>query len=134
MQVPFLNLSAQYQALKHEFASACEEVLASGHYVLGPRLAAFEEEFAAHTGTRFAAGVNSGSDALVLALRAFDIGPGAEVITTPFTYIAPAEAIYQVGAKIVFADIDRRTFNIDPTDIARRVTPRTKAIIPVHLF
>jgi dTDP-4-amino-4,6-dideoxygalactose transaminase len=134
MQVPFLNLAAQYQALKHEILPAVEQVLARSHYVLGPNVAAFEREFATYCGTRFAVGVNSGSDALILALRALDIGPGDEVITTPFTYIAPAEAIHSVGAKIVFADIRRDTFNIDVEDIARRITPSTKAIIPVHLF
>jgi dTDP-4-amino-4,6-dideoxygalactose transaminase len=134
MQVPFLNLAAQYQALKAELSPVVEQALASGHYILGPNVAAFEEEFAAYCGTRFAVGVNSGSDALVLALRALDIGVADEVITTPFTYIAPAEAIHAVGAKIIFADIDRRTFNIDAGDIARRITSRTKAIIPVHLF
>jgi dTDP-4-amino-4,6-dideoxygalactose transaminase len=134
MQVPFLNLAAQYQALKEELQPAVEQVLASGHYILGPNVAAFEEEFAAYCGTRFAVGVNSGSDALVLALRALDIGEADEVITTPFTYIAPAEAIHAMGAKIIFADIDRRTFNIDVRDIAHRITSRTRAIIPVHLF
>ena len=134
MQVPFLNLGAQYQALKHEILPAVEQVLAKGHYVLGPNVAEFEREFAAYCGTSFAVGVNSGSDALVLALRALDIGPADEVITTPFTYIAPAEAIHAVGAKIIFADIDARTFNINAEDVARRITPRTRAIIPVHLF
>jgi dTDP-4-amino-4,6-dideoxygalactose transaminase len=113
---------------------AIEKTLASGHYVLGPNVAAFEQEMAAYTGTRFAVGVNSGSDALTLALRALDVGPGDEVITTPFTYIAPAESIHQVGAKIVFADIHPRTFNIDPEQVAAKITSRTKAIIPVHLF
>ncbi|MCI0745135.1 MAG: DegT/DnrJ/EryC1/StrS family aminotransferase [Verrucomicrobia subdivision 3 bacterium] len=134
MQVPFLNLAAQYQALKDELLPAVEHVLAGGHYILGANVAAFEQEFASHVGVRFAVGVNSGSDALILALRALDIGPGDEVVTTPFTYIAPAEAIYAVGAKIVFADIHSLTFNIHPDQVARRVTARTKAIIPVHLF
>ena len=134
MHVPFLNPAAQFNALKAELLPAIEKTLANGHYVLGPNVAAFEQEMAACTGTRFAIGVNSGSDALTLALRALEIGPGDEVITTPFTYIAPAEAIHQMGARIVFADIDRRTFNLDPTEVARRITSRTKAIIPVHLF
>jgi dTDP-4-amino-4,6-dideoxygalactose transaminase len=97
-------------------------------------VSALEEEIAARCGARFGIGVNSGSDALTLALRALEIGPDDEVITTPFTYIAPAEAIYQVGARIVFADIDPRTFNLNPAEVQRKVTPRTKAIIPVHLF
>jgi dTDP-4-amino-4,6-dideoxygalactose transaminase len=134
MQVPFLNLGAQYASIKTELLAAVEKALAGGHYVLGPNVAALENEVAAFTGTRFGVGVNSGSDALTLALKALDVGPGDEVITTPFTYIAPAESIYQVGAKIVFADIDARTFCIDPAEVARKITPRTKAIIPVHLF
>lgn len=134
MNVPFLNLAAQYESLKSELLPAVEKALASGHYVLGPNVAALENEVAAYTGTKFGVGVNSGSDALTLALRALDVAPGDEVITTPFTYIAPAESIHQVGAKIVFADIHPRTWNIDPADIERRITPHTKAIIPVHLF
>ena len=109
MQVPFLNLAAQYASLKGELLPAVERALASGQYILGPNVAALEEEVAMSVGARFGIGVNSGSDALTLALRALEIGPGAEVITTPFTYIAPAEAIYQMGARIVFADIDSRT-------------------------
>lgn len=134
MNVPFLNLQAQYESLKTELLPAVEKALASGHYVLGPNVTALEQEVAAYTGAKFGVGVNSGSDALTLALRALDIGPGDEVITTPFTYIAPAESIHQVGAKIVFADIDPRTFLIDPADVAKKITARTKAIIPVHLF
>ena len=134
MQVPFLNLAAQYESLKTELLPAVEKVLAGAHYVLGPNVAAFEQEVAACTGVRFGIGVNSGSDALTLALRALEIGPGDEVITTPFTYIAPAESIHQMGAKVVFADVDPRTFLIDPVDVARKISPRTKAIIPVHLF
>jgi dTDP-4-amino-4,6-dideoxygalactose transaminase len=134
MNIPFLNLKAQYEELKGELLPAVELVLAGGHYILGPGLAAFEQELASYVGSRFGIGVNSGSDALTLALRALEIGPGDEVITTPFTYIAPAEAIHQMGAKIVFADINPRTFNIDPADARRRITPRTRGIIPVHLF
>ena len=134
MNVPFLNLAAQYASLKSEILPAVEQVLTSGHYVLGPNVAALEQEIAVFTGTRFGVGVNSGSDALTLALRALDLGPGAEVITTPFTYIAPAESIWQMGAKIVFADIHPRTFNLDPTEVARKISDRTRAIIPVHLY
>jgi len=132
--VPFLNLAAQFAGLEAELMPAVRAVLAGGQYVLGSNVAAFEQEMASLCGRRFGVGVNSGSDALLLALRALDIGPGDEVITTPFTYIAPAEAIHQVGARIVFADIHPRTFTLDPADVARRITPRTKAIIPVHLF
>jgi len=134
MNVPFLNLTAQYESLKAELLPVVERTLASGHYVLGPNVSALEQEVATYTETQFGVGVNSGSDALTLALRALDIGPGDEVITTPFTYIAPAESIHQVGAKIVFADVHPRTFNIDPAEVARKITARTKAIIPVHLF
>ena len=134
MNVPFLNLAAQYEALKSQLLPAVEQVLAGGHYVLGPNVAAFEQEIAAFTGAKFGVGVNSGSDALTLALRALDIGPGDEVITTPFTYIAPAESIHQMGAKIVFADIDPGTLCLDPKEVERRIAPRTKAIIAVHLF
>jgi len=132
--VPFLNLAAQQAALKDELLPVVESVLASARYVLGPNVAAFEQELAAFCGARFGVGVNSGSDALTLALRALDIGPGDEVITTPFTYIAPAESIHQLGAKIVFADIDPRTFLLDPAQVAAQITPRTRAILPVHLF
>lgn len=134
MQIPFLNLQAQFAALRAELLPVVEEALARGHYILGPNVAALEAEMAALCGARFGVGVNSGSDALTLALRALDVGPGDEVITTPFTYIAPAESIHQMGARIVFADIHPRTFNLDPADVARKLTARTKAIIPVHLF
>src|SRR3989442_12656410 len=134
MTVLFLKLAAQYASLKEELLPVIEKTLAGGHYILGPNVTALEQEIAAFTGTRFGIGVNSGSDALTLALKALDVGAGDEVITTPFTYIAPAESIYQTGAKIVFADIHPRTFTIDSADIARKITTRTKAIIPVHLF
>jgi len=134
VQVPFLNLAAQHAALKEELLPIVEKVLAGAHYILGPNVAALESEIAACSGAQFGIGVNSGSDALTLALRALEIGPGGEVITTPFTYIAPAESIHQMGARIVFADIDARTFLLDPREVARRLTPRTKAILPVHLF
>lgn len=134
MQVPFLNLAAQYHALKNELLPVVENALAGAHYILGPNVTAFEQEVAGDTAARFGIGVNSGSDALTLALRALEIGPGDEVITTPFTYIAPAESIHQMGARVVFADVDPRTFLINHQDVAKKITPRTKAIIPVHLF
>lgn len=134
MTVPFLNPGAQFEPLRAETLAAVESVLTRGHFILGPNVAEFEKEIAAFVGAGFGIGVNSGSDALTLALRALEIGPGDEVITTPFTYIAPAESIHQVGARIVFADIDPRTFCLDAADVARRVTPRTRAILPVHLF
>ncbi|MGI8965084.1 MAG: DegT/DnrJ/EryC1/StrS family aminotransferase, partial [Limisphaerales bacterium] len=125
---------AQYESLKNELLPVVEKVLAQGHYILGPNLTAFEKEIADYTETKFGVGLNSGSDALTLALRALDIGPGDEVITTPFSYIAPAEAIHQVGAKIIFTDIDARTFNLDPLEVTKKISARTRAIIPVHLF
>ena len=134
MQVPFLNPAAQTAALREEILRAVTGVLDAGHFILGPHCAALEQEIAALVGVGFGVGVNSGSDALTLALRALDIGPGDEVITTPFTYIAPAESVHQVGAKLVFADINPRTFTIDPAEVERRITPRTRALIPVHLF
>jgi dTDP-4-amino-4,6-dideoxygalactose transaminase len=134
MNIPFLNPGAQFHTLRSEILAAVEGVLAKGHYILGPNVAALEQETAAYCGAQFGVGVNSGSDALTLALRALNVGPGDEVITTPFTYIAPAESIHQVGAKVVFADIHPRRFTVDPAAVAQRITPRTKALIPVHLF
>lgn len=134
MQVPFLNPGAQTAALRAELIQAMTDVLDRGQFILGPQVGALEQEIAGLVGARFGIGVNSGSDALTLALRALEIGPGDEVITTPFTYIAPAESVIQVGARLVFADIDPRTFTLDPEDVARRCTARTKAILPVHLF
>src|SRR5438093_8247164 len=133
MHVPFLNLAAQHESLRNELLPVVEQTLASGHYILGPNVEALEKEVAGLAGTRFGVGVNSGSDALTLALRALEIGRGDEVITTPFTYIAAAEAIHHMGAKIVFADIHPRTFNLDPEAVARKLTLCTRAIIPVHL-
>lgn len=134
MTIPFLNLKAQYESLKAEILPSVESALAGGHYILGPNVKAFEEEIAHYTETRHGIGVNSGSDALTLALRALEIGPGDEVITTPFTYIAPAESIHQMGAKIVFADIDPESLCLDPNEVARRISPKTRAIVAVHLF
>lgn len=134
MHVPFLNPGAQVAALKSEILAAVDGVLTRGHYILGPQVAALEQEVAAACGAGFGVGVNSGSDALTLALRALGVGPGDEVITTPFTYIAPAESIHQLGATLVFADIHPRRFTLDPAEVARRITPRTRAIVPVHLF
>ena len=114
MQVPFLNLAAQYESLKTELLPAVEKVLAGAHYILGPNVTAFEQEVAAYTGARFGIGVNSGSDALTLALRALEIGPGDEVITPGFSYVATAEAVALLGAKPVYVDSSVRTYNLDP--------------------
>lgn len=134
MDIPLLDLTGQYRAIRAEIDAAIADVLASGRFILGPQVAALEAELAARCGTGYAIGVASGTDALHLALRACDVGRGDEVITTSFSFIATAEAIALVGATPVFADIDPTTFNIDPKQIEDRITPRTRAIIPVHLF
>ena len=132
--IPILDLTEQYRTLKSEIDRAVTEVFESGHYINGPNVKALEDEIAAYAGTQFAVGLNSGTDALHLALRALDIGPGDEVITTPFTFVATTEAIGIVGATPVFIDIHPGTFNIDPALIEAAITPRTKAILPIHLY
>ncbi|MHB0937042.1 MAG: DegT/DnrJ/EryC1/StrS family aminotransferase [Armatimonadota bacterium] len=128
------DLRAQYAQLKDEIDAAMQAVAAGGYFIMGPNVKAFESEVAAYSGCKYAAGVNSGTDALHLALRALRIGPGDEVITTPFTFVATTEAIGIVGATPVFVDIDPATFNMDPAQIEAKITPRTKAILPVHLY
>lgn len=130
----FLDLRAQYQTIKEQLARAALRTLSSGSYISGRKVSAFETAVANMCGTRFAIGVNSGTDALFLSLKAFNIGKGDEVITTPFTFIATAETIAACGARPVFADIDAATLTIDPDTIKKRITKKTKAIIPVHLF
>ena len=132
--VPFLDLSSVYKELESEWLEAVRATGESGAFILGPNVAAFEEEFAARVGVRHAVACASGTDALVLSLRALDIGPGDEVITSPFTFFATAEAITLVGATPVFADIEADSYNVDPECIVEHVTPRTRAIIPVHLY
>lgn len=132
--IPPLDLKRQYQAIGADVSAAVLEVLASGAYIGGPLVKNFEQQFATYIGTSECVGCNSGTDALYLALRAMNIGVGDEVITTPFTFIATAETISGVGAKPVFVDIDLATFNLDLTQLAAAITPRTKAIMPVHLF
>lgn len=132
--VPFVDLKAQYFSIKSEIDAAVLGVLASGHFVLGPEVAAFEEEFAAYCGTRFAVGVNTGTSALHLALLAADIGPGDEVVTTPFTFTASVAAIRYTGATPVFVDIDPESFTLDPARLEAVITPRTKALLPIHLY
>ena len=134
MQVPLLDLRAQYAPLKPAIMSAIDEICDSQRFILGPKVEAFEQEMAAYCRTAGAVGVSSGSDALIIALMAEGIGKGDEVITSPFTFFATVGAIVRVGATPVFADIDPVTFDIDPAAVAAKVTPRTKAIIPVHLF
>lgn len=134
MRIPLTDLRAQYSSIKDEIDAAINRVLDHGQFILGPEVKAFEEEMAAYCGTKFAVGVASGTDALHLAVLACGIKPGDEVITTPFTFIASAEAITKCGAVPVFVDIDLRTYNIDPAQIEIKITPRTKAMIPVHLY
>ncbi|MCC5636252.1 DegT/DnrJ/EryC1/StrS family aminotransferase [Nostoc sp. CHAB 5844] len=132
--VPAFDIKQQYVTIEAEVSAAVLEVLASGRYIGGPIIESFEQQFAAYHGVTNCIACNSGTDALYLALRALEIGAGDEVITTPFTFIATAEVISAVGAKPVFVDIDINTFNLDLQQIAGAVTPKTKAIIPVHLF
>lgn len=132
--IPILDLTRQHRQLRPELERAFGEVLDAGAFINGPNVKALEEEVARYIGVPYAVGLNSGTDALHLALRALDIGPGDEVITTPFTFVATTEAIGMVGATPVFVDIDPATFNIDPLAIEAAITPRTKAIIPVHLY
>ncbi len=132
--VPLCDIQAQYKALQPEIDAAVLRVLGTGQAILGPEVAAFEQEAAAATGAAFAVGCSSGTDALILALHAVGVGPGDEVIIPPFTFFATASAVARLGAKPVFADIDPITYNLDPAQVAARVTARTRAVIPVHLF
>lgn len=132
--IPMVDLKTQYHTLKEEIDTAVLDAIESTQFILGPNVTAFEQETAAYLGVPHAVSCASGTDALHLAILAAGIGPGDEVITSPFTFIATAEAICYVGATPVFVDIDPKTFNIDPALIEAAVTPRTKAIIPVHIF
>lgn len=132
--IPILNLAQQYTNIAAEINDVVLEVLASGGYIGGSHVLGFEQQFAAYVGVSDCVVCNSGTDALYLALRALGIGPGDEVITTPFTFFATAEVVSAVGAKPVFVDIDAQTFNLDITQIKTAITDKTKAIIPVHLY
>jgi dTDP-4-amino-4,6-dideoxygalactose transaminase len=132
--VPVLDLKAQYQSIKDEIDEAVLGVMESGYFVLGPNVKALEAEVAEYVGCQHGVGVASGTDALRLSLEALDVGPGDEVITTPFTFVATANTISHAGARPVFVDIDPRTFNIVPAQIEAAITERTKAIVPVHLY
>ena len=134
IQIPILDLKPQYQAIKAEVRAAVDEVLESGQFIMGAAVNQFEAEVADYLGVKHAIGVNSGTDALIIALRALGVGPGDEVITTSFSFFATAESISNVGAKPVFVDIQRGSFNIDPALIEAAVTSKTKAIMPVHLY
>lgn len=133
-RIPFVDLGAGVKPLRDELLAAITAVLDSAHYVGGPPVAAFEKEFAAACGTTHAVAVKTGTDALLLALRALGIGPGDEVISPPNSFFATAEAIALAGATPVFADVDERTLLMDPAQVARAVTKKTRAIIPVHLY
>ncbi|ADJ28280.1 DegT/DnrJ/EryC1/StrS family aminotransferase [Nitrosococcus watsonii] len=132
--IPMVDLKTQYQNLREEIEAGLEQAFIGGRFILGPNVKAFEEEVAAYVGVAHGVGVASGTDALHLALLAAGVSAGDEVITTPFTFIATAEAICYVGARPVFVDIDEKTFNIDTEQVAAAVTPATRAILPVHLF
>jgi dTDP-4-amino-4,6-dideoxygalactose transaminase len=132
--IPIVDLTAQYLGLQQQLDAAVRQVMAAGQFIMGPNVAAFESEAGAYLDVPNCVSLNSGTDALMLALRALDIGPGDEVITTPFSFFATSEAIASCGARPVFVDIDPATFNIDPKAIALAITPRTAAIVPVHLY
>jgi len=134
MQVPILDLKAQYATYKDEAFQAINEVCESQSFALGPAAAEFEEKIAAYCGCKYAIGVSSGTDALLVSLMTLEIKPGDEVITTPFTFFSTASSITRIGAKPVFVDIDHDSYNIDPSRIEEKITEKTKAIIPVHLF
>ncbi|MDP1629682.1 MAG: DegT/DnrJ/EryC1/StrS family aminotransferase [bacterium] len=130
----FLDLGRQYKTIEKEIDAAVREVLESGKFILGEPVGKLEKTVADFCGVPYAVGLNSGTDAILLSLKAIGVKEGDEVITTPFTFIATAEAIALVGAKPVFADIDSQTFNLDPLKAAAKITDKTKAVIPVHLY
>jgi dTDP-4-amino-4,6-dideoxygalactose transaminase len=132
--VPLCDIQAQYRELQPEFDAALARVLASGQVILGPEVAALEEEVARYCGVAYGVACGSGTDALSLALHALEIGPGDEVILPTFTFFATGGAVCRTGAKPVFVDIDPVTYNLDPCQVESKITPRTRAILPVHLF
>lgn len=134
MEVRLVDLAAQFHSIKPEVMAAIEEVLESSQLFLGPHTRAFEAEFAAYCGARFAIGVGNGTDAIQLALRAAGVGPGDEVVTVSHTFIATIEAIVQVGARPILVDVDPRTLLMDPRAFEAHITDRTRAVIPVHLY
>jgi dTDP-4-amino-4,6-dideoxygalactose transaminase len=134
MKVPLLDLKAQYGAIKAEMDAAVAEVMESQHFILGPQVQKCEQAIAKYSGCAYGVGVSSGTDALLICLMAEGIGPGAEVITTPYTFFATAGSIARVGAKPVFVDIDPASYNLNPAQLESKITANTRAIIPVHLY
>ncbi|MGO4118425.1 DegT/DnrJ/EryC1/StrS family aminotransferase [Rhizobium ruizarguesonis] len=132
--IPFLDLKAQYQSIKSEIDAAVLGVLASGQYILGEEVARLEQEFADYCNVKHAIAVNTGTSALHLSLLAAGVGPGDEVITVPFTFVATVSAICYAGARPVFVDVEPVTLTMDPAELEAKITPRTKAIVPVHLY
>jgi dTDP-4-amino-4,6-dideoxygalactose transaminase len=133
-RIPLLDLDAVHRPLREELRAATDRVIASGKFILGPEVAAFERELAAAARLAHAVGVSSGTDALLAVLMAAGVGPGDEVVTSPYSFFATAEAIVRLGARPVFADVDPDTLNLDPATAAARIGPRTKAVLAVHLF
>jgi dTDP-4-amino-4,6-dideoxygalactose transaminase len=134
LRVPLLDLKAQLAAIKPQIQTAIDRVVETQHFILGPEVEQLEREVAAYSRTQFAVGVSSGTDAILLALMALGVGAGDEVITTPQTFVATVTSIARLGARAKFVDIEPATFNLDPRRLEAAITPRTKAIIPVHLF
>lgn len=134
MNIPLIDLKAQYKSISEDLDRVTKEVLSSAGYIMGKNVTEFEREFAEYVGVKHAISVGNGTDALVIALKSLGIGEGDEVITTPFTFFATAETISAVGAIPVFVDVEKDTFNINPSKIEEKITEKTKAIVPVHIF
>lgn len=134
MNIPLIDLKAQYKSISEDLDRVTKEVLSSASYIMGKNVTEFEKEFAEYIGVKHAISVGNGTDALVIALKSLGIGAGDEVITTPFTFFATAETISAVGAIPVFVDVEKDTFNIDPAKVEEKITSKTKAIVPVHIF
>ena len=134
VSVPLLDLKKQYASIREEVKRTADEIFESQYFILGPRVEAFEKAVAAYVGTKHAVGMSSGTDAQLAAMMALRIGPGDDVVTSPYTFFSSAGAIARLGARPVFCDIDPATFNVDPVKLARAITPKTKAIQPIHLY